>query len=149
MAFAALAVDQVTKTLALMNSATLGAGIKIFPGFDLVLIHNPGISFGMLGDVPWWTITLVGLVICAVLAVLLWQTESRFEAIGYGLIIGGALGNIVDRIRQGSVTDFLDFYYRDAHWPAFNLADAAIFCGAAAMILSNMAEARTRKKPPE
>ena len=62
------------------------------------------------------------------------RTTERGEAVAYGMIIGGALGNVIDRIRLGSVTDFLDFYVRDLHWPAFNLADTAIFCGVALLL---------------
>lgn len=143
-ALVALLFDQVTKSLALANATTLYEGIDVFPGFNLVLHHNPGVSFGMFGAVPWWVLTLVTLAICGVIVFLLWKSESRLEAFGYGLIIGGAIGNIVDRIRIGAVTDFLDFYYGDLHWPAFNLADTAIFCGAAAMIFSSFFETRDR-----
>ena len=138
----ALLLDQATKALALANATILYEGINVFPGLNLVLHHNPGVSFGMLGAVPWWVLTLVTLAICGVMVVLLWKSEGSLEALGYGLIIGGAIGNIVDRIRIGAVTDFLDFYYGDLHWPAFNLADTAIFCGAAAMIFSSFIETR-------
>jgi signal peptidase II len=144
MALGSLALDQATKSLALANAAFLGTGVNVFPGLNLVLVSNSGISFGMLGTVPWWALTSLGLAICGVLAVLLWRTDDRLEATGYGLIIGGALGNVIDRLRLGAVTDFLDFYYGDWHWPAFNLADTAVFSGAAAMILSSVAQSRAQ-----
>jgi signal peptidase II len=144
-AFGSLAIDQATKALVIANAAFVGSGIDVFAGFNLVLVRNPGISFGMLGNVPWWALTAIGLVICGVLAALLWKTDYCLEATGYGLIMGGALGNIIDRLRFGAVTDFLDFYYGDLHWPAFNLADTAVVSGAAVLVLSSVAQSRAEK----
>jgi signal peptidase II len=134
----AFALDQATKALALANVGSLVGGLAIAPGFNLVLVRNSGVSFGMLGDMPWWAIALFALAVCCWLTMLMLRSPSRREAIGYGLIIGGALGNIMDRARLGGVIDFLDFYVGRAHWPAFNLADAMIFCGVGLMLWAQL-----------
>lgn len=130
----AFVVDQVSKLLVVANASTLSSGISILPGFNLVYHRNSGVTFGMLNGVPWWGLVVLALVVCLWLMVMLIRSKVRIEAFAYGLIIGGALGNVLDRIRAGAVTDFLDFYVGDLHWPAFNLADTAIFCGVALLI---------------
>ncbi len=134
---AALAVDQVTKWLAIENAEWLSNGVAIFPGFNLVFLRNYGISFGFLGGTPWWVLVLLTAAIVFALVIWLLRTSNTYEAAGLGLIIGGALGNISDRIRHGAVTDFLDFYAGTMHWPAFNMADTFIFCGAILLLWSN------------
>lgn len=128
-AMAAFALDQGTKAMAVANADTLSGGLSVFPGFNLVLHRNTGVSFGMLGDLTPTTHVALALVINAWIGVLAFRTERSSDAAGYGLILGGAVGNVADRLRLGGVTDFLDFYIGEAHWPAFNFADAAIFCG--------------------
>lgn len=135
-AFAAYTMDQATKALVLANAASLENGIAIVPGFNLIFLRNSGVSFGMLGSLPWWALAFLTFAICAWLSLRMLRAPYRSEALAYGLIIGGALGNVTDRFRFGGVTDFLDFYVRRAHWPAFNLADTAIFFGAAILLLS-------------
>ncbi len=136
-AFAAFAVDQVTKWLAIQNAAWLAGGVPIFPGFNLVLLQNYGVSFGIFQGVPWWILVGLTAAIVAVLTLWLLRASNAVESVGLGLIIGGALGNIGDRIRLGSVTDFLDFYIGSMHWPAFNMADTFIVCGAILMLWSS------------
>ena len=137
----AFALDQGSKTLAI-NSPTLEQGIEVLPVLNLVAVRNDGVSFGMLGGLaPWWALVGLALGIMAALLVWLWRTQSRLLGAGLGLILGGALGNVLDRLRHGGVTDFLDFHFAGYHWPAFNLADSAIFLGVA-LLLS--AEWRTR-----
>jgi len=131
----ALALDQASKALAIANGENLLGGLTIFEGFDLVLYQNTGISFGLFGNVPPIVLVALASIISIVVLVLMYQSEKPSDALGFGLILGGALGNIVDRVRLGGVTDFLDFYVGEAHWPAFNLADVAIFCGAAILLL--------------
>ena len=147
MAFAAFALDQGTKALALANGGSLRGGVAIAPGFNLVLVRNSGVSFGMLGDVPWWALALLTLGICGLLTALMVRALLRSEAIAFGLIIGGGLGNVTDRFRLGGVTDFLDFYVGRTHWPAFNLADTAIFCGVAILLLSPLLDASRNRTP--
>ena len=144
-AVVAFALDQATKALAIANADTLSSGLNVVSGFNLVLLRNTGVSFGMLGDVPPFALVALALVIVAWLAVLAFRAERSSDALGYGLIVGGALGNVVDRLRLGGVTDFLDFYIGETHWPAFNLADTAIFCGVVVLIL--WPYLRSRRQP--
>ena len=133
----AFALDQGTKALAL-SAPSLTTGVEILPLLNLVLVRNNGVSFGMLGGfAPWWVLALLGLGIVAVLSVLLWRARSRIASIALGLLIGGALGNVLDRLRYAAVTDFLDLHVAAYHWPAFNLADVAVVCGAALLLLDS------------
>ena len=130
-AIAALGLDQGTKALALTTPA-LESGVEVLPFLNLVRVLNDGVSFGMLGGfVPWWGLIALAGVIVAWLLIWLWRAPDRLTAAALGLIIGGALGNILDRVRYQAVPDFLDFHYGSYHWPSFNLADVTIFCGAA------------------
>lgn len=137
-AVAAFVLDQGTKALALRSTA-LAEGVEILPILNLVLVRNRGVSFGMLGGVmPWWALIVVSLAIVAVLATWLWRAQSRVLSVALGLVIGGALSNVLDRVRHGAVTDFLDFHFATYHWPAFNLADMAIVAGAALLLLDGL-----------
>ena len=131
----ALVTDQVSKTIVAMNADRLSDGLPVLPGFNLTFLRNDGVTFGLFGNMPWWALSLIAFAVCGVLAVMLWRTTRYLEAVAYGLIIGGALGNIVDRLRFGGVTDFLDFYVGNTHWPAFNIADVAIVTGAALLFV--------------
>jgi signal peptidase II len=95
----------------------------------------------MLGghELPPWTLALLSGSIAVALIVWLLRTPDRLIATGLALIIGGALGNASDRIRHGAVVDFLDFHLADWHWPAFNIADVGVVCGAALLILESFA----------
>lgn len=131
------ALDQVTKSAVLTASDGIsGWGITILPFFNLVMVRNTGVSFGLLsgGIAAWWVLSTVALVVTAFLLRWLWRERNLLVATGLGLIIGGALGNVVDRWRHGAVTDFLDFHAAGWHWPAFNLADVGIVTGVAAII---------------
>lgn len=146
-AAAAFALDQATKALALGSPALTG-GVEVLPVFNLVLVRNHGVSFGMLGGIaPWWALILLGLAIVAALAVWLWQSQSRLVSMALGLVIGGALGNVIDRLRFQAVTDFLDFHLAGYHWPAFNLADVAIVCGAALLLADGLLWEKRRGRP--
>ena len=131
---AAFVTDQATKALASANAEALSGGLGVFPGFNLVIHLNSGVSFGTLSDMSPFILVALALVIAAWLAVLALRAERSSDAVGYGLILGGALGNVADRVRFGGVTDFLDFYIGETHWPAFNLADTAIFCGVVVLL---------------
>jgi len=134
-------LDQVVKWLAL---ARLPSGVPrpVIDGFfSLTLIMNPGLAFGMLSAVPptWrWVVAVLSLGalgVLAALAVRLLPDGGKPAAIAMGLIFGGAAGNLIDRARFGAVVDFLDFYWRGWHWPAFNVADSAISVGVALLAL--------------
>jgi len=134
----ALLLDQGSKALALSIS-DLRHGIEILPVLNFVVVRNDGVSFGLFsgGVAPWWTLAALGGAIAAVLSVWLWRAQTKLLAAALGLIVGGALGNIIDRVRHGAVTDFLDFHAAGYHWPAFNFADTAIFCGVGFLLLDS------------
>lgn len=114
------------------------ARIEVLPFFDLVMAWNRGVSFGILNNDGNWNavaLSLLSLVIVAGLIVWLRKVQSSMVALALGGIIGGALGNVVDRVRWGAVADFLDVHVVGYHWPAFNLADSAISIGAVVLVL--------------
>jgi len=135
----AFALDQAAKWLA-AHALALGESRRIVPGlFDLTHWQNRGAAFGLFADAasPAAQIFLVAFSGAALALVggLLWRgPATRLSGWGLGLILGGALGNLVDRLHRGSVVDFLDFHLGPYHWPAFNLADSAIVLGAAALM---------------
>ena len=145
---AAVVADQLTKAAAL-SLLSQGTAVPVLPGFNLSLGFNTGASFGMMGGFmagkPLLMAALTGALTLA-FAVMAFRAQHPLERIGYGLVVGGALGNIIDRLRQGAVTDFLDFYWRDWHWPTFNVADIAITLGAV-LILAASLPLRRRKEP--
>lgn len=144
-AAAVFALDQVTKFAVLTASdGVSGWGVEVLPFFNLVTVRNTGVSFGLLGGgvAAWWLLSAVALVVTAFLFRWLWREPSLLIATGLGFTVGGALGNVVDRWRQGAVTDFLDFHAVGWHWPAFNLADVGIVIGAAAIIWSSIVNAQ-------
>lgn len=121
----------------------------VIPGFfNIVRSGNPGVAFGMFSDSTSraHTLLLIGLSVLAIalLAGMLWRIERLDgpSAIGLALIFGGAMGNVFDRVRVGSVTDFLDFYAGSYHWYTFNVADASICIGAGLLILSMLKSPR-------
>ncbi|MEL6961262.1 MAG: signal peptidase II, partial [Pseudomonadota bacterium] len=136
-----IALDQVTKWVALIGLNLGEHPITVTSFFNLVLVWNRGVSFGMFNNAgaygPW---ILSGLAIAVVLGLLYWlrQAENRLVVSALGLVIGGALGNVIDRFRFGAVVDFLDFHIAGYHWPAFNVADAAICIGAGLLLLDGL-----------
>ncbi len=135
-AAAAFGIDQASKALVLAFAPTLREGVEILPIFNLVLTHNRGASFGLLSGLPWWALAFVALAVVTILSVWLWRTDVRPVGVAIGLLIGGALGNVLDRARWGAVTDFLDFHVEAYHWPAFNMADVAIVSGVGWLLLA-------------
>ncbi len=119
--------------------------VPVLPFFNLVMVWNPGISYGLFpasGRMGTWVLIGLSVVAIGVLSWLLWRASSRALAIGYGLIIGGALGNnLVDRVIYGKVADFFHFYGFGYDWYVFNIADLAITLGAVAIIY-DVAQAR-------
>ncbi len=112
--------------------------IEVLPVFDIVMAWNRGVSFGIFNNGGNWNAIVLSVLSLAIVAgLLVWmrKAESRLIALALGSIIGGALGNVIDRIRWGAVADFLDVHVMGYHWPAFNLADSAISIGAAVLVL--------------
>lgn len=149
----AFVVDQATKATVLASAPIMGHGVELLPFFDLVLVHNRGVTFGLLAtDHPagrWLLILVTGAITVALVGWLI-RAQSRTQAAALGLIIGGALGNIVDRWRHGAVTDFLDLHAQGYHWPAFNLADSGIVIGVLLLLLVELRGMTflTGKNPP-
>jgi signal peptidase II len=149
LALAVVLADQATKAM-VTNRLALGERIEITGFFNMVLVYNKGAAFSFLSDAPGWQTPLLivfALVAIAVVGTLLVRSPGRrLLCGGLALILGGALGNLIDRLRYGQVVDFLDFHARGWHWPAFNVADAAITVGAALLIIEGFMhhEGRTR-----
>ncbi len=135
-----IALDQTSK-LAISSHFVYGEALAITSFFNLVLAHNTGAAFSFLSDaggVQRWLFSLIAIVASVWIVWLLrkHQTEKLFS-FALAFILGGALGNLIDRIAYGYVVDFLDFYWGSYHFAAFNLADSAITCGAALLILDS------------
>lgn len=115
--------------------------IAVTPFFNLVLAWNRGVSFSLFrSDASLAPYLLSAVAVAVVIALLVWLgRQHRFwPALGIGLVIGGALGNVIDRLRHGAVVDFLDFHAAGWHWPAFNLADSAITIGVAVLVVDGL-----------
>lgn len=114
--------------------------IEVFSFFSLVKVWNRGVSFGMFSDLKNSQIIFAFIQggIGFALFFWLWRNEKLHFAIALGLIIGGAFGNVIDRIKNGAVADFLDFHIATYHWPAFNLADSCVFIGVAILLLDDL-----------
>ncbi len=136
-AAAVVIADQIAKWWAVGVLGEIPYGIEILPFFNLVLVWNRGISFGFFGGgaLPPWLLAVVALGVTLALVIWLRRVETRLLAAAIGLVIGGALGNVIDRFRLGAVADYLDFHWSGYHWPAFNLADSAISVGVVLLLL--------------
>lgn len=142
-ALAVAVLDQLSKAAVLAHFAGRGFDAdRVTPFFNLVLTLNRGMSFGLFntggGATGAVLFSLVAAVIVAGLVFWLRRVRSPLLAVAIGLIIGGAVGNVTDRIRHGAVVDFLDFHIGYWHWPAFNLADSAICLGVAVMLFDSL-----------
>lgn len=123
--------------------------IEVLPVFDLVMTWNRGVSFGIFNnDGPWNAVVLSALSLAIVGFLIAWirKTEKTHLVLALGAIAGGALGNVIDRMRWGAVADFLDFHVAGWHWPAFNVADSAITLGALVLVLDSLFGARDSTK---
>lgn len=115
--------------------------IVVLPFFNLVTVWNHGVSFGMFNSgsgATSWAFVGLALAIVAALAVWVIRAERMLPAVALGLVIGGAIGNVIDRVRLGAVFDFLDVHAAGWHWPAFNVADSAITIGVALLLLDSL-----------
>jgi signal peptidase II len=139
LALAALlvAADQLAK-LAAVHSLAVNKAVAVTPFFNLVLVYNSGAAFSILSDEAGWqrALFIAIAVVASVWIVFLLRKypNQRLFALALSLVLAGAVGNLIDRIVIGAVIDFLDFHAYGYHWPAFNVADSAITCGAALLI---------------
>ena len=144
-------IDQVTKWL-VIDALTLYQRIPILPIFDLVRLHNTGAAFSFLADAAGWQNTLfTGVAAIVSLGITGWlltlpSEGRRVLGLGLALVLGGAIGNIIDRVLYGYVIDFLLFFYRDWSYPAFNIADSAITCGVVLILYDGLVLEKRRNR---
>jgi len=136
-----LILDQWSK-IAINGSMQLYESIALIPGFNLTYVHNTGAAFSFLSEAGgWqrWFFAFTAFAISAVLTIWLYRLKQneRLLALALSLVLGGAIGNLIDRVAYGYVIDFLDVYYQSWHWPAFNIADSAICIGVFLMLLES------------
>ncbi len=143
--------DQLTKS-SVMSHLELYQRVRVMPFFDLVLLHNTGAAFSFLAGADGWQNRLfVGIAVVVSSALIWWiatlpRRGRNTLALGLALVLGGAVGNLIDRVAYGYVIDFLLFYYRDWSWPAFNIADSAISCGVALILFDSLVLERSRSR---
>jgi len=141
-------LDQASKSFMIELLNKPPNTIPVTPLKNYSLGFNRGVSFGLLNDLGSWgpmVLSLLTIAIVGVLLVWLWKAKRVADRAAISLIIGGALGNLIDRIRVGAVTDFLDFYLGPYHWPAFNLADTGIFIGTGLILIQSFYPADERR----
>ncbi len=148
LALLVLALDQATKLWA-AGTLDYGMPVTVLPFFNLTLVHNTGAAFSFLADAGGWQrifFIVVSGVVSLVLVAWLWRLprDARLLGIALALVLGGAVGNLVDRIAYGYVIDFLDFHATGWHWPAFNVADSAISCGVVLLLADGLFGSRAR-----
>lgn len=151
-AFGVIVVDQLSKWL-VRHSLPLDSSLPLTSFFNLVYIHNPGAAFSFLAAQPGWQRWFFSALSLAASAFIIWlllrNRGKTLFSLALAFILGGALGNLIDRVLWGKVTDFLDFYLtlhgQQWHWPAFNLADSAIFVGAVLLIADELRRARAQR----
>lgn len=137
-----IVLDQITKQLA-TGALNYAEPVAVMPLFNLTLMHNTGAAFSFLSQAGGWQRWFFAAIALLVsVGILFWLKklgrDKLWEALALALVMGGAIGNVVDRIVYGYVIDFLDFYYGAWHYPAFNVADMAIVLGAAILILDSL-----------
>jgi signal peptidase II len=141
-----LLLDQISK-FAIDTYMHLYQSIALMPFFNLTYVHNTGAAFSFLSEAGGWQRWLfAGLALAMSSVMTVWllrlQKHETLLAIALSLVLGGAIGNLIDRVLYGYVIDFLDVYYQNWHWPAFNIADSAICVGVGLMLLDNFGVGR-------
>ena len=145
----AVILDQASK-LVIDSSMHLYQSIPVMPYFNLTYVHNTGAAFSFLSEAGgWqrWFFAGLAILISAVIAVWLTRLKpnERLLAVALSLVLGGAIGNLIDRLAYGYVIDFLDVYYGSWHWPAFNIADSAITLGVMLMLAESFGLGRSKQ----
>jgi signal peptidase II len=140
-----IGLDQLTKWL-IQQVLVFGQSIRVLPFFDLVLVYNPGAAFSFLSSAPGWQRDLFVAIAFGASALIVYllrrHPHNRLFCFALSLILGGAVGNLIDRLLLGAVVDFLDVHAFGYHWPAFNLADSAISLGAGLLIWDSVRRPR-------
>ncbi len=134
-------LDQLTKWWILTSVMTPPQRIPVTGFFNLVLVYNRGVSFGFLGGAPSWAtaaLIIFALLLSVALCIWMWRAENLLLGTALGFVVGGAIGNVIDRFLHGAVVDFLDFHVAGYHWPAFNVADSAITIGVVILIIDSL-----------
>ena len=143
-----IGLDQLTKWL-IQQVLAFGQALPVLPFFNLVLVYNPGAAFSFLSTAAGWQRELfvcIALAACVLILFLLRRyAHDYLFCFALSLILGGAIGNATDRVLLGAVVDFLDVHAAGYHWPAFNLADSAITCGAALLIWDSLRRGRVKQ----
>ena len=148
-AAAIIAFDQATKFWIVLDIMSPPRIIEVSSFFNIVMVWNRGASFGLFSSMSPWTpvfLCTIAVVISIALAVWMYRASSPWLAIALGMVIGGALGNAIDRVIYGAVADFLDFHAYGYHWPAFNVADMAIFVGVVMLLFDGLIEKRRNNR---
>lgn len=131
-------LDQWTKQLAIDELSNPFRVIEVTPFLNFVLAWNPGVSFGLFqGQAPWVMIAVTAAITIG-FGVWMRRTNDSMLRCALAMIVGGAIGNLVDRLRHGAVTDFIDLHVAGYHWPVFNIADSAITVGAALLLIDSL-----------
>lgn len=141
-------LDQISKWVVLNHLMIPPRTLPVTSFFNIVLAWNRGISFGLLSTSnPYapWLLAIIAFGFIAVLVLWIWQAETKMMTAAFGLVLGGAVGNLSDRLRFGAVTDFLDFHVLGYHWYTFNIADSAIVLGVALILLEYLKEVWSKK----
>ena len=131
--------DQLIKWL-VQQSMAYGQTVEITPFFNWVHVWNKGAAFSLFADGGGWQryfFIAIAIVVSAVLVKLIRDSHKRTEALAYSMVLGGAFGNVIDRVFRGYVVDYLDFHWQSRHWPAFNLADVFIVLGVAMILVTS------------
>ncbi len=140
-------LDQLSKLWAL-TTLPLWKPVPVFPCFNLYLTYNKGVSFSFFSSthpIMPWVLSAMAIVVCIMIVFWMTREKNKMILMALALILGGAIANVIDRIRLGAVVDFLDFYAGQHHWPAFNIADSAICLGVLFIFISWFKETKHAK----
>lgn len=134
-------LDQLSKS-AVVHALVYGASVEITPFFNLVLVYNSGAAFSLLANAGGWQhylfVAIAGIAVVWVIYLIYKYPRHTLLCFGLAMILGGAIGNLIDRLMLGSVVDFLDFHAAGHHWPAFNVADSGITGGALLLVWESL-----------
>ena len=145
-----IVLDQLTKSVA-SAELFMHQPVNIFPGFNFTLMHNEGAAFSFLSDASGWQRWFLATIAISVsVGIIIWlkklSVDQTLMAISLAMILGGAIGNLWDRLLLGYVIDFIDVYWQQYHWPAFNIADSAITVGAVLFVIDSLRTMQQERK---